>query len=121
MLTSAARLSDERVQLKCLQTALTLLQSPLHPITSAALGPLLGVCFGFLAAKGFKSTVTTTAAATVRQALALLLSYIREGEVEGVVVRVMSDLCSIAAGGSKGWEKEGGGWGGRGRGRRTGG
>ncbi|KFM25189.1 MON2-like protein [Auxenochlorella protothecoides] len=81
MLTSAARLSDERVQLKCLQTALTLLQSPLHPITSAALGPLLGVCFGFLAAKGFKSTVTTTAAATVRQALALLLSYIREGEV----------------------------------------
>lgn len=67
---------DESVQLKALQTALTLLQSPLHPTSQDDICAVLGTCFRMLSAKGHKDTVVTTATATVRQAVALVFSYV---------------------------------------------
>lgn len=99
MVASAALLSDETVQLRALQTALTLLQAREHPRTLVELGALLGACFGCLGAKAHRGAVTTTAMATVRQVLVLLLSYIGEGgDVEDVLAKTLSDLCAVAAG-----------------------
>lgn len=99
MVAGAAKLQDETVQLRSLQTALTLLQSPAHPRGEAHLGALLGACFGCLGGKGHRGAVTTTALATVRQVLALLLSYRGQGgDVEQVLAKTLADLCAVAAG-----------------------
>lgn len=76
MLARVDRSTDENVQLKTLQTALTLLQSPLRPCTEDQIGAVLGVCFRLANKKGHKDAVLSTAAATVRQAVALVLSYV---------------------------------------------
>jgi hypothetical protein len=76
MLARADRNTDENVQLKTLQTALTLLQSPLRPRTEGQVGAVLGICLRLTSKKGHKDAVLTTAAATVRQAVALVLSYV---------------------------------------------
>lgn len=58
-------MGDEGVQLKVLQTALTLLQSPWHPTSMDDIAAVLGVCFRMLSTKGHKDTVVSTATATV--------------------------------------------------------
>ncbi|KAK2078912.1 hypothetical protein QBZ16_002602 [Prototheca wickerhamii] len=104
MVAGAAKLQDETVQLRSLQTALTLLQSPAHPRGEAHLGALLGACFGCLGGKGHRGAVTTTALATVRQVLALLLSYRGQGgDVEQVLAKTLADLCAVAAGEQPAW------------------
>lgn len=125
MLGRVERSGDEGVQLKSLQTALTLLQSPVHPTSEEALGALLGVCFRMLSHKGHRDAVLQTASATARQAVALVFSYVdvaaelarldalaASGGAEpgppppGVVTasqKLMEDLVSIAAGGPPAW------------------
>ena len=111
--------TDENVQLKTLQTALTLLQSPLRPRSEEQIGAVLGVCLRLTNRKGHKDAVLTTAAATVRQAVALVLSYVdveaelqtqaaaaeagEGGEAPGgaafAAQKLVEDLCNIASGG----------------------
>lgn len=69
-------MGDEGVQLKVLQTALTLLQSPQHPTSEEGISTVLGLCFRSLTQKGRKDTVTSTAAATVRQSVAIVFTYV---------------------------------------------
>ena len=84
MLAKVDKNTDENVQLKTLQTALTMLQSPLRPRTEEQIGAVLGVCLRLTNKKGHKDAVLTTAAATVRQAVALVLSYVDvEAELQG--------------------------------------
>lgn len=117
MLGRVDRNTDENVQLKTLQTALTLLQSPLRPCTEEQIGAVLGVCLRLTNKKGHKDAVLTTAAATVRQAVALVLSYVDvEAELQGqqlqgrgeasapggaatAAQKLVEDLCNIASGG----------------------
>lgn len=76
LLTNVEKISDEGVQLKILQTSLILMQSPIHPRTSDSISSLLSLCFRAILPKGKKSQVTSTAAATVRQAVAIVFSYV---------------------------------------------
>lgn len=117
MLGRVDRNTDENVQLKTLQTALTLLQSPLRPCSEEQIGTVLGVCLRLTNKKGHKDAVLTTAAATVRQAVALVLSYVDvEAELQGqqlegsgeaatpggaaaAAQKLVEDLCNIASGG----------------------
>lgn len=119
MLGRVDKNTDENVQLKTLQTALTLLQSPLRPRSEEQIGAVLGVCLRLTNRKGHKDAVLTTAAATVRQAVALVLSYVdveaelqsqaaaaeagEAGEVPGgaasAAQKLVEDLCNIASGG----------------------
>lgn len=132
MLSKVDRNMDENVQLKTLQTALTLLQSPLRPHTEEQIGAVLAVCLRLTNKKGHKDAVLTTAAATVRQAVALVLSYVdveaelqeqqlaaarcAAGEEEAgeqthpngaasAAQKLVEDLCNIASGGcvQAGW------------------
>jgi len=79
MLAKVEKLGDEGVQLKVLQTALTLLQSPLHPTTEDGIATILGLCFRSLTQKGRKDTVISTASATVRQSVAIVFTYVDVG------------------------------------------
>ena len=119
MLARVDKNTDENVQLKTLQTALTLLQSPLRPRSEEQIGAVLGVCLRLTNRKGHKDAVLTTAAATVRQAVALVLSYVDvEAELQGQAAaaeagesgeapggaafaaqKLVEDLCNIASGG----------------------
>lgn len=124
MLGQVGRNTDENVQLKTLQTALTVLQSPLRPHSEEQIGAVLGVCLRLTNKKGHKDAVLTTAAATVRQAVALVLSYVDvEAELQGQRMRdaggeggeeasprggaataaqkLVEDLCNIASGGRR--------------------
>lgn len=126
MLARVDKNTDENVQLKTLQTALTLLQSPLRPAGEEQIGAVLGVCLRLTNKKGHKDAVLTTAAATVRQAVALVLSYVDvEAELQGqngsgeggeageaappggaasAAQKLVEDLCNIASGGcGEGW------------------
>ena len=85
MLTKVEKMSDEAVQLKVLQTSLTLLQGPQHPTTEEGIAAILGLCFRALTHKGRKDTVTSTAAATVRQSVAIVFSYV---DVQAEVARL---------------------------------
>ena len=65
-----------------------MLQSPLRPRTEEQIGAVLGVCLRLTNKKGHKDAVLTTAAATVRQAVALVLSYVDvEAELQGQQLR----------------------------------
>ena len=125
MLGRVDKNTDENVQLKTLQTALTLLQSPLRPRSEEQIGAVLGVCLRLTNRKGHKDAVLTTAAATVRQAVALVLSYVDvEAELQGLAAaaqgveggeaappagaaaaaqKLVEDLCNIASGGWGDW------------------
>eukprot|EP00887_Chlorella_sp_A99_P002554 scaffold6.g2554.t1 len=126
MLSRVEKSGDESVQLKSLQTALTLLQSPVHPRIEERLGALLAVCFRLLSHKNHKDAVLQTAAATVRQAVALVFSFVDVpaelarlaaaggGTAEapppppGILTasqKLMEDLCAIAAGTPAAWLK----------------
>jgi hypothetical protein len=117
ILLKVERLQDEGVHLKMLQSSLTLFQSPsLHPQTEDGIASLLGLCFRSVAHKGKKETVSSTAAATVRQATALVFSYIDVSQVQGVeedsgmilaAQRLLEDLIAIASGAPASWIKIG--------------
>ncbi|GBG74470.1 hypothetical protein CBR_g18881 [Chara braunii] len=63
---------DETVQLKTLQTVLTILQSQLQPVDEDSMATLLGVCLRLLGSSRNSDSVHSTAAATLRQAVALI-------------------------------------------------
>ncbi|EFJ19302.1 hypothetical protein SELMODRAFT_444206 [Selaginella moellendorffii] len=65
-------INDEILQLKTLQTILTILQSKLHPGDENSMSILLGLCLGLLGKSRNPDSVQSTAAATLRQAIALI-------------------------------------------------
>ncbi|BDA41918.1 Protein MON2 homolog [Coccomyxa sp. Obi] len=82
------RLRDEGVQLKILQTALTLMQSPLLAEDEDAVAAVLGICFRLFADPKNADSVVNTAATTVRQAVALVFEHVdiegaRRGSITG--------------------------------------
>jgi hypothetical protein len=100
MLAKVEKMGDEGVQLKVLQTALTLLQSPLHPTTEDGIATILGLCFRSLTQKGRKDTVTSTAAATVRQSVAIVFTYVDVSAELGRLQRLQlaaQDTDAVAA------------------------
>lgn len=100
MIAKVEKIGDEGVQLKVLQTALTLLQSPLHPTTEEGIATILGLCFRSLTQKGRKDTVTSTAAATVRQSVAIVFTYVDVGAELGRLQRLQlaaEDSNAVAA------------------------
>jgi hypothetical protein len=101
MLAKADKAADEAVHLKVLQTALTLLQSPLRPATDEGIAAVLGVCFRTLALKGRQGPLASTAAATVRQAVAIVFSYVNvdaELERQKRVAEKAAELATVAPG-----------------------
>lgn len=70
------RMHDEAVQLKILQTALTLMQSTTLAQNEEGIAMVLGICFRLLANAKNTDSVTNTAAATVRQAVALVFDHV---------------------------------------------
>ena len=89
LLQSVEAVYDDSVQLKILQTCLVVLQSPrLHPRNAETILSLVSLCFRAMTPRG-KGQVVTTASATVRQAVAIVFSYVdvgmivREGSGEG--------------------------------------
>ena len=76
LLQSVETLYEESVQLKILQTCLVVLQSPrLHPRNAETILSVVSMCFRAMTPRG-KGQVTTTASATVRQAVAIVFSYV---------------------------------------------
>eukprot|EP00850_Spirogloea_muscicola_P011262 SM000069S20699 [mRNA] locus=s69:305828:318440:+ [translate_table: standard] len=71
---------DENVQLKVLQTVLTLLQSRLHPVEEDNMATALGICLRLLGNGRQPDSVHSTAAATLRQAVALIFDRVVEAE-----------------------------------------
>lgn len=76
VLAGVEKVNDEAVQLKILQTSLILLQSPIHPTNADSICSLLSLCFRSMIPKGRNTQVMSTAAATVRQAVAIIFSYV---------------------------------------------
>nr|XP_011466433.1 PREDICTED: protein MON2 homolog [Fragaria vesca subsp. vesca] len=70
-----AEMADESVQLKTLQTVLIILQSPLHPQTEDDMAQALGICLRLLEHRS-PDSVRNTAAATFRQAVALIFDHV---------------------------------------------
>ncbi|TQD92076.1 hypothetical protein C1H46_022308 [Malus baccata] len=71
-----AEMADESVQLKTLQTVLIILQSPLHPETEDNMAQALGICLRLLENNRSLDSVRNTAAATFRQAVALIFDHV---------------------------------------------
>lgn len=71
-----AEMADESVQLKTLQTVLIILQSPLHPQTEDDMAQALGICLRLLENNRSSDSVRNTAAATFRQAVALIFDHV---------------------------------------------
>lgn len=67
-----AEMADETVQLKTLQTILIIFQSRLHPENENDMAQALGVCLRLLESSRSSDSVHNTAAATFRQAAALV-------------------------------------------------
>ncbi|KAL3691163.1 hypothetical protein R1sor_004814 [Riccia sorocarpa] len=75
-----SEMSDEAVQLKILQTILTILQSQLHPQDEESMAVLLGICLRLLSNTRNADSVHSTAAATLRQAVALIFDRVITAE-----------------------------------------
>lgn len=67
--------SDDTVKLKILQTALTLLQNPHNVDDKDGAGQVLSICFRLYSHNRGSPKVVSTAAATIRQAVALLFDH----------------------------------------------
>ncbi|XP_014513361.1 protein MON2 homolog isoform X1 [Vigna radiata var. radiata] len=67
-----AEMADEGVQLKTLQTTSIIFQSRLHPESEDTMSQALGICLRFLENTRSSDSVRNTAAATFRQAVALI-------------------------------------------------
>ncbi|XP_008450757.2 uncharacterized protein LOC103492245 isoform X2 [Cucumis melo] len=75
-----AEVSDETVQLKTLQTILIIFQSRLHPESEENMAQALGICIRLLENSRSSDSVRNTAAATFRQAVALIFDHVILGE-----------------------------------------
>lgn len=71
-----AEMSDESVQLKTLQTILIIYQSRLHPEDEENAAQALGICLRLLESNRSSDSVRNTAAATFRQAVALIFDHV---------------------------------------------
>ncbi|XP_022719220.1 protein MON2 homolog isoform X2 [Durio zibethinus] len=71
-----AEMSDETVQLKTLQTILIIFQSRLHPESEENMAQALGICLRLLENNRSSDSVRNTAAATFRQAVALVFDHV---------------------------------------------
>ncbi|CAI5473000.1 unnamed protein product [Closterium sp. Yama58-4] len=76
--------SEEAVQLKVLQTVLTVLQSQLHPKDEESMAIILGICLRLAGSTRQLDCVHSTATATLRQAIALIFD--RAASSEGLPV-----------------------------------
>uniref|UniRef100_A0A5B7BVG9 Protein MON2 homolog n=1 Tax=Davidia involucrata TaxID=16924 RepID=A0A5B7BVG9_DAVIN len=75
-----AEMSDESVQLKTLQTILIIFQSPLQPEDEDNMARVLGICLRLLENNRSSDSVRNTAAATFRQAVALIFDHVVSAE-----------------------------------------
>ncbi|KAH7372647.1 hypothetical protein KP509_17G014700 [Ceratopteris richardii] len=75
-----ADINDETVQLKTLQAILTIFQSQLHPEDEDNMAIALGICFRLLENNKNPDSVHSTAAATIRQAVALIFDRVIAAE-----------------------------------------
>ncbi|KAL9233252.1 hypothetical protein vseg_008273 [Gypsophila vaccaria] len=75
-----AEMSDESVQLKTLQTILIIFQSRLHPEDKENMAQALGICLRLLESNRSSDSVRNTAAATFRQAVALIFDHLARSE-----------------------------------------
>ncbi|XP_048323990.2 uncharacterized protein LOC107412268 isoform X2 [Ziziphus jujuba] len=75
-----AEMADEIVQLKTLQTILIILQSRLHPENEDSMAQALGICLRLLENNRSSDSVRNTAAATFRQAVALIFGHVVSAE-----------------------------------------
>ncbi|KAF9606220.1 hypothetical protein IFM89_023803 [Coptis chinensis] len=77
---SHAEIADETVQLKTLQTILIIFQSRLHPENEENTSQALGICLRLLENNRSSDNVHNTAAATFRQAVALIFDHVISAE-----------------------------------------
>ncbi|XWS58298.1 hypothetical protein CRYUN_Cryun08bG0021900 [Craigia yunnanensis] len=75
-----AEMPDESVQLKTLQTVLIIFQSRLHPESEENMAQALGICLRLLENNRSSDSVRNTAAATFRQAVALVFDHVIHAE-----------------------------------------
>ncbi|XVF57298.1 hypothetical protein PTKIN_Ptkin06aG0194000 [Pterospermum kingtungense] len=75
-----AEMPDESVQLKTLQTILIIFQSQLHPESEENMAQALGICLRLLENNRSSDSVRNTAAATFRQAVALVFDHVVHAE-----------------------------------------
>ncbi|KAM6576949.1 hypothetical protein CsatB_028786 [Cannabis sativa] len=75
-----AEMADEIIQLKTLQTILTILQSRLHPEDEDNMAQALDICLRLLENSRSTDSVHSTAAATFRQAVALIFDHVVSAE-----------------------------------------
>uniref|UniRef100_A0A7N0ZU03 Protein MON2 homolog n=1 Tax=Kalanchoe fedtschenkoi TaxID=63787 RepID=A0A7N0ZU03_KALFE len=75
-----AEMNDEIVQLKTLQTILIIFQSRLHPENEDNMARALGICLHLLEYNRSSDSVRNTAAATFRQAVALIFDHVVSAE-----------------------------------------
>ena len=118
VLQQQAEVFDEAVQLKTLQTVLTILQCKSFPDDEQALAMLLGLCFRLLGSSWSSDSVYTTAAATLRWAVALIFDRVLVGATpppEGgepvevttactqTALSLFDDLCHLPGGSAATW------------------
>ncbi|KAJ7563609.1 hypothetical protein O6H91_03G117100 [Diphasiastrum complanatum] len=75
-----AEINDETIQLKTLQAILTILQSQLHPEEEENMAIVLEICLRLLGNNRNLDSVHSTAAATLRQAVALIFDRVITAE-----------------------------------------
>ncbi|XP_050223198.1 uncharacterized protein LOC126673214 isoform X2 [Mercurialis annua] len=75
-----AEMADESVQLKTLQTILIIFQSRLHPESEENMARALHICLRLLENSRSSDSVQNTAAATFRQAVALIFDHVVHAE-----------------------------------------
>ncbi|KNA25395.1 hypothetical protein SOVF_006550 [Spinacia oleracea] len=75
-----AEMTDETVQLKTLQTILIIFQSHMHPEDEESTAQALGICLRLLESNRSSDSVQNTAAATFRQAVALVFDHVAVAE-----------------------------------------
>ncbi|TKW17045.1 hypothetical protein SEVIR_5G340000v4 [Setaria viridis] len=95
-----AEMTDEIVQLKTLQTMLILFQSHLHPESEESMSQALGICLYLLESSRSSDSVRNTAAATFRQAVALVFDNVIRAESlpsgKASSARLSSRVSSVA-------------------------
>ncbi|XP_039808761.1 protein MON2 homolog isoform X2 [Panicum virgatum] len=95
-----AEMTDEIVQLKTLQTMLILFQSHLHPESEESMSQALGICLYLLESSRSSDSVRNTAAATFRQAVALVFDNVIRAESlpsgKASSARLSSRVTSVA-------------------------
>ncbi|XP_021742311.1 protein MON2 homolog [Chenopodium quinoa] len=75
-----AEMTDDTVQLKTLQTILIIFQSHMHPEDEESMAQALGICLRLLESNRSSDIVQNTAAATFRQAVALVFDHVAQAE-----------------------------------------